>query len=95
MARNGTSLEQEQEWMRQMRSYPAASPANPPGLERHYTPHQVAELWNLDESTVRRVFIDEPGVFKLARPYGRKRQHITLRIPESVVLRVHSRRSGC
>ena len=64
-------------------------------LERHFTPQQLAALWCLHESTIRRLFIDEPGVLKYgkeARHDGR-RDYVTLRIPESVALRVHRKRS--
>ena len=33
-------------------------------FERHFTPKQLAELWLLHESTIRRLFLDEPGVLK-------------------------------
>jgi hypothetical protein len=36
--------------------------ANVSAFERHYTAKELAELWGLDESTVRRLFRDEPGV---------------------------------
>ena len=64
-------------------------------FERHYTPKQLAELWLLDESTIRRLFHDEPGVLKFghaARRDGR-RDYITLRIPESVARRVYAKKS--
>jgi hypothetical protein len=32
--------------------------------EPHYTAEQVAEFWNLDPISVRRMFRDEPGVLK-------------------------------
>ena len=64
-------------------------------LERHYTVSEVAQLWNLSDNTVRKVFRDEPGVLRTQLPSlrARKRQNITLRIPESVVYRVHGRLS--
>lgn len=65
-------------------------------LEKHYTPAQIAEMWNLDVNTVRNWFKDEPGVIRfgtsMSRP-GKKRAYLSLRIPESVALRVHTRRS--
>jgi len=63
-------------------------------FERHFTPHELAELWQFDESTIRRMFIDEPGVMvhgKERRRDGR-RDYVTLRIPESVAKRVYERR---
>ncbi len=61
--------------------------------ERHYSVAEVAELWNLSEDKVRRLFQNEPGVLVLgnAQPrYGRHR-YTTLRIPESVAERVYRR----
>ena len=73
----------------------ASHPIDDTALERHFTPQQLAELWGLDESTIRRIFIDEPGVFKHGRPCRRngRRDYVTLRIPESVVRRVYAERS--
>jgi transcriptional regulator GlxA family with amidase domain len=34
---------------------------------QHYTLAHLAELWCLDESTIRRMFQDEPGVLKIGR----------------------------
>jgi len=64
-------------------------------FERHYRPKDLAELWGLDESTVRRLFQDEPGVLKIGRAGRRdgKRDYMSIRIPESVALRVHEERS--
>lgn len=66
-----------------------------PAMERHFTPQELASLWGLDESTIRRLFIDEPGVLKIGKANRRdgKRDYITLRIPESVVNRVHQQRA--
>lgn len=63
-------------------------------LERHFTAKELAELWALDESTVRRLFQDQTGVLKLGRTNRRdgKRDYVTLRIPQSVALRVHQQR---
>jgi hypothetical protein len=56
-------------------------------FEKHYTVSEIAKLWNLDESTVRRQFQDLPGVLKIGALSARrgKRHYYTLRIPESVV----------
>jgi hypothetical protein len=68
---------------------------NPSVLERHLTPAEIAHAWQIDETTVRRIFIDEPGVLKLGRPVaGRDKQsYVTLRIPESVAQRIYDERS--
>jgi hypothetical protein len=63
-------------------------------VEPHFTPKELAELWALDQSTIRRLFRDEPGVLRIPH-LGRngKRDYISLRIPASVAARVHERRS--
>jgi len=70
-------------------------PVTAPALERHYSVAHVAELWRLSETKVRELFRDEPGVLQtqLRTLRSRKRQNVTLRIPESVLLRVHERMS--
>lgn len=61
-------------------------------LERHYTVKEVAEIWHLDEKMIRRIFGDEPGVVSIGSDESRfRRAYRTLRIPESVLLRVHRR----
>ena len=63
-------------------------------LEPHYSVKQLAEMWGLSETAIRDIFRNEPGVFRVARPKGRyKRAYTTLRIPRSVVERVHRRGS--
>jgi AraC-like DNA-binding protein len=62
-----------------------------PALERHYTVAEVAKNWGLSERKVRRMFQDAPGVLQsnLRTLRARKRPHVCLRIPESVLIRVH------
>lgn len=63
--------------------------------ERHYTVDEIAAEWSLSRNTVRRIFHDERGVFKITRAGTKyKRAHVTLRIPESVKVRVHRRMCG-
>lgn len=58
--------------------------------EQHFTVAQVAKIWSLSEDAVRRLFCKEPGVLVLeGRSKGRKRRYTTLRIPQSVLERVH------
>ncbi len=66
-----------------------------PIFERHFTPKELALLWALDETTIRRLFYDEPGVLKIGKTNRRdgKRDYVSLRIPESVAQRVHIRKS--
>ena len=64
-----------------------------PALERHYSVAEVAKMWALSEKTVRRMFGDEDGVLNWGAPETRrKRGDRTLRIPESVLHRVHRKR---
>ena len=63
-------------------------------FERHFSVRELAGLWQLSEDTIRRMFQDEAGVVEVGnekRSY--RRRYTTLRIPESVVVRVHRRRS--
>jgi transcriptional regulator GlxA family with amidase domain len=63
--------------------------------ERHYSLDELATLWNLSADTVRRLFEREPGVLVIERARSRNaRRYRTLRIPESVVERVHRRLSN-
>ena len=60
-------------------------------VEKHYSVSELAQMWRLSEKTIRRMFEDEPGVIIWGMSEGRfKRRYRTLRIPESVVVRVHS-----
>jgi hypothetical protein len=63
-------------------------------LEPHYSVQVLAELWRLDESTIRRIFEAAPGVLRLGNETRRsgKRDYFTLRIPASVAEREHRRR---
>ena len=57
--------------------------------ERHWTVIELATVFNLSQDTVRRLFRDEPGVFKIFHRRRGTRIHVTLRIPESVAQRVY------
>ena len=57
--------------------------------ETVYTPVELAKLKKLHPTTIRQIFLDEPGVIRLGHEArGRRRQYFTLRIPESVADRV-------
>ncbi len=75
-------------------SLPSEASLNP-ATEQHLTPREIAEAWQLDVSTVRRLFQDEPGVLKIGKANRRdgRQDFMTLRIPESVACRVHRARS--
>jgi hypothetical protein len=51
----------------------------------------VAERLKVNEDTVRRLFLNEPGVIVICFPRKGKRVYRTLRIPESVFQRVVTR----
>jgi hypothetical protein len=95
MARNGMSLEEKQNWMRENRSVSIqARPTVIAGAfaERHYAVQEIAAMWNLSRDAIRKLFEDEPGVIALGDGGSAcKRRYRTLRIPESVVQRVHRR----
>ncbi len=69
-----------------------------PAFEQHFTVQQVALMWGISEESVRRLFRDEPGVLKISGPTLNKRRkhnpHVLLRIPASVLHRLHQQRSA-
>jgi hypothetical protein len=68
------------------------APQSSPTLERHLSIAEIAKAWDLSVATVRRQFEHEPGVLAVSNGNAkRKRRYTTLRIPESVAERVHSR----
>jgi hypothetical protein len=66
----------------------------PAPFEMLCTPRELSQMWKFDERTIRRWFIDEPGVLKFGKEDRRdgKRQYVTLRIPISVAQRVYNQR---
>lgn len=73
-------------------TYPGCSAEAPAPAERHYAASEVAELWHLNVETIRRMFQDEPGVVVIQGPVKKgKRPYKTIRIPHSVLERVHKR----
>jgi hypothetical protein len=63
--------------------------------EKHYTPSELADLWGVSVQTIRDLFKDEDGVLKLGSDGTRtRRAYKTLRIPNSVAERVHTRLSA-
>lgn len=63
--------------------------------ETQYTVKDIAKEWKVDEETIRKVFIDEPGILDLGKRDRRdgKRNYCVLRIPESVLTGVYARRT--
>lgn len=84
-------------------SRPAAQAPTNPARESHlssivedayYSVDEIAALWKLSRDSVRRLFKNEPGVLAIAPRQRRgKRGYVTLRIPSSVVERVHRKLS--
>jgi hypothetical protein len=63
--------------------------------EKHYSPAELAKAWCFTTETIRKLFRDEPGVLKIGEKNpGHKRPYLTMRIPESVAERVHTRLSA-
>ena len=83
---NLNTIEEQQVALRESQA------TEPPSLvghgERHYSVTEVANLWALSRDSVRRLFRREPGVLAIGDKY------VTLRIPESVLDRVHRRLSN-
>jgi hypothetical protein len=62
--------------------------------EKLYGPDELAELWSVSVDCIRKIFREEAGVFNIdSRNPENKRQYSTLRIPERVAERVHTRLS--
>jgi predicted DNA binding CopG/RHH family protein len=62
--------------------------------EKHFSVKELKSIWACSEQTVIRMFEHEKGVLKFGTTEGlRKRKKITLRIPKSVVERVHAEKS--
>ena len=58
--------------------------------EKHYSVIEISKLWALSLKTVRRIFENEPGVIVWGHPEkSRRRGYRTLRVPETVLQRVH------
>jgi hypothetical protein len=58
--------------------------------EKHYSVIEISKLWKLCPDTVRALFRGVPGLIRVDRPKTRKkRAYLSMRIPESVMQRVH------
>lgn len=64
--------------------------------ERHFSPQELSIAWGCSAEKIRILFRKEPGVLRLpSRGSGNgKRGYVTLKIPESVAIRVHRRLSA-
>ena len=64
-------------------------------LERHFTVAELSKRWFFSKNTIRRLFSQEPGVVRVARPQTRsKRGYTSMRIPERIAERVHRQLQG-
>jgi hypothetical protein len=59
--------------------------------EKYLTVLEVAEKLKVNDETVRRLFLNEPGVLVICFPRHGRRVYRTLRIPDSVFQRVLTR----
>lgn len=58
--------------------------------EKHFSVIEISKMWKLCPDTIRAIFKDASGVIRIDRPKTRKkRAYLSLRIPESVMQRVH------
>jgi hypothetical protein len=63
--------------------------------EKHFSPADLAKAWGVSAETVRQIFREEPGVLRLgAGGNNNARSYVSLRIPQSVAVRVHARLSA-
>jgi hypothetical protein len=73
---------------------PDGAAASSSALEPHFSIADVAALWNLSDDVVRDIFRHEDGVLGIGTVSSRgKRRYMTLRIPASVLERVHRQMS--
>lgn len=85
------------EWGNPKTATPGDVKLSPPRMkeEKDYTPAELAELWGVSTELVCQLFRSEPGVLKIGQEGTRfRRRYKTLRIPESVAERVHTRLSS-
>jgi hypothetical protein len=69
------------------------APARNSAVGSFLTLAEVAERLKVNEDTVRRLFLNEPGVVVICFPRKGKRVYRTVRIPEAVFQRVVTRLS--
>ena len=60
-------------------------------FERHFSVDELSALWGMSDDFVRHLFLHEPDVVIFYHRRPGRRVYRTLRIPESVALRVHRR----
>jgi hypothetical protein len=91
------------DWKSTLAVRAAAASRRPPHIEqsdllkdeKHFTPQELAVTWGVSVQTIRELFKNEEGVLKIGPDGTRtRRRYKTLRIPESVADRVHTRLSA-
>jgi len=88
------SIEQKTAWLRDANGGAVSSLAEALSA-RYYSVKEIADLLNLSQDCVRKLFQNEPGVLVLGDQSTKyKRRYTTLRIPESVFSRVVRRMSN-
>jgi hypothetical protein len=88
------SVEQKTAWLREANGG-TVSPLAEALSARYYSVKEIADLLNLSQDCVRKLFQNEPGVLVLGDQSTKyKRRYTTLRIPESVFCRVVRRMSN-
>lgn len=69
------------------------NPTETVALERHFTPPQLGKLWNVSPNTVRSWFEGRDDILRWGSTHSKgKRRHLSIRIPESVALKVYKDR---
>ena len=90
-------LERKQAWLRERQSATASVAVGSDGAsafaQKHYSPAEVAAMWGISLDSARKMFMSEPGVLVMGGD-GTGRRYRTLRIPASVLERVHRRLSN-
>jgi hypothetical protein len=57
-----------------VRAHRTVNPNSAVALEKHYSVPELAKIWFLSENTVRRIFLEEPGVLKLPHKETRHKE---------------------
>ncbi len=92
--RTTLSVEQKTAWLREANGV-TAQPLAGALSEKYYSVKEIADLLNLSQDCVRKLFQNEAGVLVLGDQSSKyKRRYTTLRIPESVLRRVVRRMSN-
>ena len=88
------SVEQKSAWLRDTNGG-TSQPVTEVLSAHYYSAREIAELLNLSQDSVRKLFQNEPGVLVLGDQSSKyKRRYTTLRVPDSVLRRVLRRMSN-